>query len=319
MVNKQKAWVFFWLLGVIWGSSFLLMRVGVVEMPPAQVTFTRVGIAALGMNLVLLFTRKRYPSDWRALAALAVIGIGNTALPFTLLAWGEQTVESGMTSVIQAITPMFALVIAHFAFADERMTPLKVFGVLLAFAGIVVLTSRDFQDGNFLDADLSGELAIVLASLCYAIFASYSRRTLQKYKIEPVVVSTVTMTAATVAAIVMMFVLPLFGERAPVSYAALSTDVLLSGLMLGFLNTFIAYLLFYYVIAHLGASRTTMVTYVVPVVAVTLGALVLGEVIDARMLLGALLIMGGIGAANVRLNSLVRRREVVPVPQQAEG
>ncbi|MBI5668072.1 MAG: DMT family transporter [Chloroflexi bacterium] len=318
-MNKQRAWIFFWLLGLIWGSSFLLMRVGVVEMPPAQVTFTRVGIAALGMNLVLLLTRRRYPSDWRALLALAVIGVGNTALPFTLLAWGEQTVESGVTSVIQAITPMFALVIAHFAFADERMTPLKVTGVLLAFVGIIVLTSRDFQDGNLLGADLSGELAIVLASLCYAIFASYSRRTLQKYHIEPVVVSTVTMTAATVAAIAMMFVLPLFGERPPVSYAALSTDVLLSGLMLGFLNTFIAYLLFYYVIAHLGASRTTMVTYVVPVVAVTLGALVLGEVIDARMLLGSLLILAGIGVVNVRLSSLARRHAVVPVPQQAEG
>lgn len=315
-MNNQRAWIYFWLVSLIWGSSFLLMRVGVVEVPPAQLTFTRVGIAAIGLNLVLLFTGRRYPKDWRALGALVIIGIINSAIPFTLLAWGEQTVESGMTSIIQAITPMFALVIAHFAFADERMTPLKVLGVLLGFAGIVVLASRDFQDGNLLGADLSGELAIVGASLCYAIGASYSRKVLQKYKVEPVVVSTVAMTSATFAALLLMFAAPLIGERAPVGYNTLSASVLQSALLLGFLNTFIAYLLFYTVIAHLGAARTTMITYVIPVVAVTLGALVLNEQIDARMILGAALIMAGIALVNLRLGNFWRRREVVPVPQR---
>lgn len=315
-MNNQRAWIFFWLLGLIWGSSFLLMRVGVVEIPPPQLTFTRVGIAAIGMNLVMLFTRRRYPTSWRALAALALIGLGNSAIPFTLLAWGEQTVESGMTSVIQAITPVFALFIAHFVFVDERITPLKFIGVALSFAGIVVLTSRDWQDGNPLGSDLSGELAIIIASLCYAIFTSYSKRVLQKYKVEPVVVSTVTMTAATAGALVMMLGYPLIGGRAPVAYTSLSTDVLLSALVLGFLNTWIAYLLYYPIVAYLGASRTTMITYVIPVVAVSLGALVLQEAIDARMILGAALIMGGIALVNVRLSQFWRRREVVPVPQR---
>lgn len=318
-MSKQRAWIFFGLLSLIWGSSFLLMRVGVVEMPAAQVTFTRVGIAALGMNLMMLLTRRRYPSDWRALAALTIIGLGNTAVPFTLLAWGEQTVESGMTSIIQAITPVFALVIAHFTLADERMTPVKVFGVLLSFAGIVVLTSRDFQSGDLLGSDLSGELAIIGASLCYAIFTTYSKRTLKKYQVEPVVMSAMTMTAAAAGALVLMYALPLIGERAPVSYTSLSTDVLLSGLTLGVLNTFIAYLLFYYVIAQLGASRTTMVTYVVPVVAVTLGALVLGEVIDERIILGSLLIITGIALANIRFYQWLRRREQLAVAGQAKG
>ncbi|HEX2906945.1 MAG TPA: EamA family transporter, partial [Phototrophicaceae bacterium] len=270
-MNNQRAWIFFWLLSVIWGSSFLLMRVGVVEIPPAQLTFTRVGIAAIGMNLVLLFNRKRYPTDWRALVALAIVGLGNTALPFTLLAWGEQTVESGTTSVIQAITPMFALVIAHFAFADDRMTPVKVAGVLLSFVGILVLTSRDWLGGNVLSGDLSGEFAIIGASLCYAIFTSFSRKVLQQYKLEPLIVSGATMTAAAAAAALMMFGAPLIGERGPVSYASLSQDVLISALLLGFLNTFIAYLLYYPVVAHLGASRASMITYAIPVVAVTLG------------------------------------------------
>ena len=85
--DNRRAWVFFFLLSLIWGSSFLLMRVGVEEIPPAQLTFTRVGIAAMGMNLLMLVTRRRYPTDWRTLGALAIIGFGNSALPFTLLAW----------------------------------------------------------------------------------------------------------------------------------------------------------------------------------------------------------------------------------------
>ncbi|NWG17202.1 MAG: DMT family transporter [Chloroflexi bacterium] len=306
-MSNRRAWAYFWLLSLIWGSSFLLMRVGVVEIPPAQLTFTRVGIAAVGMNILLLLTRRRYPSDWRALLSLAVVGLGNTAVPFTLLAWGEQTVESGMTSIIQAVTPVFALVIAHFAFVDERITPTKILGIVLSFIGIVVLTSRDLQavplmggEGSGL-ADLAGEFAIIGAALCYAIFTSFSRKVLQRHKVDPVVVSGATMTAATIGAGLMMFAAPLIGERAPVAYDSLSRDVLLSGLALGFFNTFLAYLLFYQVVAKLGASRSTMVTYVVPVVAITLGALVLNETIDARMLLGAALILGGIGLANVRL------------------
>jgi drug/metabolite transporter (DMT)-like permease len=214
---------------------------------------------------------------------------------------------------------MFALVIAHFAFADDRMTPLKVAGVLLSFAGILVLTSRDWMGGNLLSGDLSGEFAIIGASLCYATFTSFSRKVLQKYKIEPVMVSGATMTAATVAAALMMFGAPLIGERGPVSYASLSSDVLISALLLGFLNTFIAYLLYYPVVAHLGASRTSMITYAIPVVAVTLGALILGEVIDGRMVAGALLIVAGIGLANLRFGQLFRRRQAIPVPTKAEG
>lgn len=310
-MDKRQAWVYFWLLSVIWGSSFLLMRVGVTEIPPAQLTFTRVGIAAVGMNLVMLLTRRRYPTNPRALLSLAIVGLGNTALPFTLLAWGEQTVESGMTSVIQAITPIFALVFAHWLFDDERITPRKVAGIALSFAGILVLASRDLQNQGFQLGDLSGEIAIIGASLCYGFFTPFSRRVLRKHQVDPVAVSTLTMVAATVGAAVMMVAAPLIGERAPVAYISLSSDVLLSGLALGIFNTFLAYLMFYQVVAQLGASRSAMVTYVVPVVAVTLGAIFLNEQVDARMLFGAGLILGGIAVVNLRL---LRQGQPRPVP-----
>jgi drug/metabolite transporter (DMT)-like permease len=312
-VSKRQAWGFFVLLGVIWGSSFLLMRIAVEEMPPAQVTFTRVGIAAICLNLLFLLRGRRWPTKPGLIVALVVIGLGNTAVPFTLLAWGEQTVESGMTSIIQAITPIFALVIAHFAFADEKITPVKTAGIVLSFSGIVVLASRDLANGDLLGADLSGELAVLGASLCYAIFTTYSRRVLSHHQVEPLLVSTVTMTAAAVGALVAMYTLPLVGERQPVAYPGLSGGVLLSGLALGFFNTFLAYLLFYQILPVLGAARSTMVTYVVPVVAVTLGAVFLNEVIDARILLGAALILGGIAVANIRLSGRAKPAAAPPI------
>ncbi|NWF69610.1 MAG: DMT family transporter [Chloroflexi bacterium] len=313
----QRAWVFFWLLALIWGSSFLLMRIGVAQIPPAQLTFTRTVIAAVAMNITLLLLRKRYPTDRSTLIWLVVIGLGNTAIPFTLLAWGEQTVESGMTSVLQAITPVFALVIAHFTFADERITPLKIMGIALSFGGIVVLTSRDWAAGQGFGGDLSGEIAILVASFCYGLFTNVSRKTLRDKKVEPVVVAAVSMTAAAVSAAVMMYTLPLLGERAPVSYASLTPEVLRAGVVLGVLNTFVAYLMFYYVIEGLGAARAAMVTYVVPVVAVTLGALFLNEMIDATLLLGSALILAGIALVNLRL--LQRRAKLeTPLAQQPE-
>ncbi|HEX2622916.1 MAG TPA: EamA family transporter [Phototrophicaceae bacterium] len=292
----KREWIFFWLVALIWGSSFLFMRIGVEELPPAQLAFTRVGIAAICMNLVLFFTRRRYPADRNTLLALILLGIVNTGLPFTLLAWGEQTVESGLTSVLQAITPVFALVIAHFAFADERITPIKIAGITLSFVGILVLTSKDFTGAS---SDLGGEIAILVASLCYGIGTNFSRRMLKERGLDTIVVATVTMTGAAICTFILMYTLPLLvGERAPVAYSSLSPEVLQLALVLGFFNTFIAYLMFYSVIAKLGGARSSMVTYVIPVVAITLGAIFLNEVIDARLIFGSVLILAGLALVN---------------------
>jgi drug/metabolite transporter (DMT)-like permease len=305
-MNKQ-AWAAFWLLTLIWGSSFLLMRVGVREIPPAQLTLIRVGIAAIGTNAVLLLTKRRYPTDWKTIRALIIIGIGNSAVPFTLLAWGEKTVESGLTAVIQAITPVFTMIIAHFWFEDERITPNKIIGIALGFLGIVVLSSGESFEGQ-----LPGQIAIVIASLCYAVMISYSRKVLQA-KVEPLVISGVAMIGAVGGAVVLMLLSPLVGELGYVPFNAISPDVLNSALALGFFNTFIAYLVFYSIIAALGASRTSMVTFTVPVVAVTLGAVFLHEEVVARLLLGAGLILGGIAFVNLRQ---LWRPKPVPAAQQ---
>ncbi|MDL1902273.1 hypothetical protein FBR02_16070 [Anaerolineae bacterium CFX9] len=300
-------WAAFWLLGIIWGSSFLLIRVGVEELNPFQVVFMRTGIAAVGLNLVLALRGRHLPLNWRAMLPLIVLGIGNTTMPFVLISWGETSIDSGLASVLNATAALFTLVIAHFTFADERITIKKIVGVVIGFAGVVVLASRNWVDGQLMTGGLLGQLAIVGASLCYAIFGVYSRKVIQN-RFDPLTVSTGAMTFAALTSGILMLLSPMLGGQPLVAVTDMSSDVLIAMILLGLVNTFIAYLMFYWVIAGLGAARASMVTYVVPVIGLTLGAIVLNETIDARLLLGAGMIFVGILIVNLRLRALRNQR-----------
>lgn len=305
---RTWAWVSFWILGFIWGSSFLLIRVGVGVVSPAQLVFIRTAVAAIGLNVVLLLRGKRLPTDWQTIRALALIGVGNATIPYYLLALGEQSIESNVASVLQATASMFTLVIAHFFLPDERMTRKKVLGLLLGFFGVLILASRAEQGGE--TNALPGMLAVVVASSFYATFIVYSKKVIQG-KIEPMVIAAGSFIASAAAAFVLLLLEPAFGGRAPVMLNTLTTDSLLAVFMLGFLNTFIAYMFFYYIVQQLGAFRASNVTYIVPVIGVILGWLVLDEAIDIRLALGAALILSGITVINVRFSTLRLR----PAPQ----
>lgn len=291
------AWASFFILGTIWGSSFLLIRVGVAEIPPTQLVLIRTTVAAIGLNTVLLLRGKRLPSDWRTWRSFALIGIGNSTIPFTLLGFGEQTVESNTASVLQSTVPLFSLVIAHFALPDEKITTRKVLGILIGFTGVLILASRaEATEGV---NTLLGQSAVVGASMFYATFTVYSR-TLVREKLEPIVMAAGAFIPASIAAFFFTQLEPLLGGRTAVLLADIPQDVLLSVFTLGFFNTFIAYLFFYFIVQQLGAFRATNVTYVVPVVGVLLGWLVLDESMDFRLLLGAGLIFTGLAVINLR-------------------
>jgi drug/metabolite transporter (DMT)-like permease len=308
-VKTQQAWIAFWMLGLIWGSSFMLIRLGVQELRPIEVVFARTAIAAVGMALVIAVRRVRVPTDWPTLRGLIILGIGNVVVPFTLITWGEQTVESGTAAVLQSTAALFALVVAHFTFADERMTRRKVIGLVTGFIGVMVLFSRG---GDILAGNLAGQLAIVVASLFYGIFTSYSRRLIQG-DVQPIVVAGSTLlTAAVVTA-----PFALLSETGFTPLDTLTPLTIGATAVLGLLNTFVAYLFFYYIVRELGASRAAMVTYVVPLVGVVLGAVFLHEEIGLSLLLGAALIIAGIGIANLR--RLPWPRRAAPAEQVIGG
>lgn len=313
----MRKWAAFWALGFIWGSSFLLIRVGVQQLSPFQLVFMRTGIAALGLNFVLLLKRKHLPFNLRALLPLIIIGVGNTTIPFSLITWGEKSIPSGIAAMLQSTASLFTLVIAHFFFVDERITRQKIVGLAVGFLGVAILASHSITQaktsaaGGQMDwLPLLGALSVVLASLFYGSFTTYSRKTIQN-RFEPIMVSTGAMTFAAISSGICMVVAPLLGGQAAVPLNTVTTDALGGVIWLGFMNTFVAYILFYWIVRELGAARASMVTYVVPGVGLTLGAIVLHEVIDWRILVGAALIFSGIAIVNLKFFSRLSSRRAL--------
>lgn len=294
----MNKWLAFWLLGLIWGSSFLLIRVGVHEMTPFQVVFIRTVIAAVGMNIVLALQGKFLPwRDLRRLLPLIVIGIGNTSLPFFLISWGEQSIPSSLAGILQSTAVFFTMIAAHLAFHDERITPQKLVGLVIGFVGVALLATRD-TGGEGMSPALLGALAVVAASLCYGVFTVYSKQQIRD-RYEPLMVSAGAMTFAAISSGIAMIASPLLGGQPNTPLAEVSFDALAAVITLGVLNTFIAYLMYYNIVVSLGAARSSMVTYIVPAVSVLLGTVILNEVIDGRLLFGTALIFMGIAVVNL--------------------
>lgn len=316
-MSSQRAWIGFWVLALVWGSSFLFIRIGVEEIPPMQLVFVRTAIAAIGLNIVIWLQGKRWPTDRQRIGNLLFLGIVNTILPFGLITWGEIYIESSLASILQATAALFTLVVAHFAFADERITPRKVIGLLVGFLGVVVLATRSGGEGQTTSSawlHLAGQMAIVVASLCYAYGGVYARKVVQG-RMDPFVTAAGAMTvAAVITGILSYAVLPWAANTPAVAYTSLAPAALWAVLALGLINTFGAYLIYYPLVAVLGAARSSMVTYVIPVVGLVLGAIFLSEPVDARLLIGAAMILGSIAIVNLKIPS--KRAENMPVKTQ---
>lgn len=312
MTLQTRTWLLFGLLALIWGSSFMFISIGVKVVHPYHLVIVRTGIAAIGMGLVMVFTRQRIPTDFKTLGLLLLLGIGNNALPFTLITWGEKTVESGLAGVLQSTAALFGIIVAHFAFKDERLTWQKVAGIALGFVGVLVLASRNWQGGELATSSLAGQMAIVGASLSYAIFTALSRH-LIKQNISPIVISGMAMMSATLVQGVLIGITTATGGMPATIPADIAILPFMSLIVLGFLNTFIAYMMFYEIVRVFGSGRTTMITYAVPPVSLLLGVIFLGELLDGYIIVGSLLILGGIAIVNLKVfNWLNTRHKPAP-------
>jgi len=287
----MKNWGMFWLLGLIWGSSFLLIKIAVDELGPLPLVAVRIGLAALVMGVFLWVTHRALPRGRTERAALLFVGVMNTAVPFTLITWGEQDIDSGLATVLNATVPLFTLVFAHAALADERITPQKLAGLLVGFAGVAILAGRDAESAS--PNPVSGQAAVLLASGCYGLSVVVIRRYLRG--VEPMTIAGASLIVGAIAVVAVT----LASGDLP-DPAVLSADTVLAVVTLGLLNTVVAYFLFYHLIDTWGATRTTLVTYVMPPVGVTLGALFLDEAVDWKIVAGAGLVLGAIVLVNWR-------------------
>lgn len=291
-------WIALLALSSLWGGSFFFFKVLVAELPPFTVVLGRVGIAALALNLLLLARREPLrpnPQHWRS---FLMLGLVNNVIPFSLIAFGETRITSGSAAILNATTPIFTILVAHFLTADEKMTFAKGAGVLAGFLGVAVLIGPQALSG-FGQGDLVGDAACLLAALVYGLGAIYGRRF---RGMPPLRIATAQVTAATI------ILLPLAAlvDR-PWSLPAPSAGAWAALLALALLCTALAYLLYFRILAVAGATNLVLVTFLLPASALILGALFLSEPITLPALVGMALIGLGLAAIDGRPWAAARR------------
>jgi drug/metabolite transporter (DMT)-like permease len=280
------------ILAFIWGWSFLFIKVAVQGMTPATVAWARVTLGAGVMLVVLRARRTQLPprserAQWRHFVVLAIT---YNAVPFTLLAWAEQHISSALAAVLNASTPLFAAALTA-VLLGERLRAAQFAGLVLGFVGVAVAAGVGGDD--FSGSSRWGELAVVGVSACYGFGFTYAQRHLAG--IAPVVTAGGQLLAATV------ILLPVAAVTTAARGLELTPTRALSIVLLGAVGTGIAYLINYQSIAELGSTKASVVTYLVPVVAVVVGVLFLDEAFEVGLVVGGGLTIAGIAMLHGRL------------------
>lgn len=278
------------LLAGIWGTSFLFIKVGVRELHPLWLTFGRVSTGVLTLLVVLAVTRDRLPRDARLWGHLSVVALLGVTVPFTLFGYGEQRVSSVLAGIWNAATPLVALPLAVLVFRTERMTARRATGIGIGFAGVLVVLGV-WQDVG--GAQLTGQLMCFGAAMCYAVAIPYQKRFIAGRTGSGV---SMAATQLLIALVQLAVAAPLLAG-APPAVSSLPADVLLSVLALGALGTGVAFVLNFHVIRVAGASTSTSVTYLMPVVATVVGVLVLREHLHWYEPAGAVVVLTGVAVS----------------------
>jgi drug/metabolite transporter (DMT)-like permease len=297
-------WGLLFALGLIWGGSFFFAKVALAELPPFTIVLGRVGFAALTLALVLALIRQTMPWDRGAWRAFIIMGGINNVLPFSLMVWGQSHIASGLASILNATTPFFTVVLANFLTADERLTVAKACGVGLGLAGVVVIVGADVLGG--LGADVWAELACLGGAICYAFAGVYGRR-FKRMGFSPLVTAA---GQATASALLLAPIVVIIDQ--PWSLAAPSAVTWGAVLGSALICTALGYILYFRLLASAGATNLLLVTFLIPVSAILLGALFLGERLAPRHFLGMALIGLALAVMDGRVAAMVTRGRAAP-------
>lgn len=305
MAGAQRAmtpreWGLLALLSLLWGGSFFFVAVAVKELPPLTLVALRVSLAAAFLWASAPLIGVSPPRSMRAVAALAALGFGNNALPFALIAWGQTHLPSGLASILNAATPLFTVLAAHVLTAEEKLSGLKLFGTVAGIAGVASLLGPDLLWGGAA-INVWAELAILGAALSYALSAIFARR-VRFLGLKPIDVAAGQATAATV------FLAPLaLAVDRPWTLPMPNEAVVASVLAIAAFSTALAYIVYFRILAGAGATNVLLVTLLVPVTSVILGALILHERLMMRQFFGFALIALGLAFIDGRLPRAVLR------------
>jgi drug/metabolite transporter (DMT)-like permease len=275
-------------LGCLWGGTYLFVGVAVREVGPLTLVLTRLVIAAMILHGVRAAAGVAIsPALWPRLAVMAVL---NNVIPFCLIFWAQTRIPVGLASILNAATPVFGVIVAHLA-RQEALTPNRVLGVLAGFAGVAVLIGPSALAGA---GDLPAEAACLAAAVSYAFSGAYARRTLGG--IAPLALAAGQLTASALIVAPLALVV-----EAPWTLPPPSPPVLAAVAALSVFSTALAYILFFRILARAGATNLLLVTFLIPIVAVLLGAVLLGEALLARHVAGFALVAAGLAAIDGRL------------------
>jgi drug/metabolite transporter (DMT)-like permease len=288
------------IMSLLWGSAFLLVEISLRSFAPNTLVFLRMGIAAPFMLAALLFLREKLPTDFASWRQLFVLGALNAALPFILFFWGQQYLDSGYASVLNATTPLWGVIVAHFLTADERATPLRIAGVLIGLAGIIVMVGPQAMGG--ISSSLLAQLACIVSTSMYSFAAIYGRK-LGQSSMTPMAAA----TGQAITAALIMLPIMLYFDR-PWEQPMPSRDSVLAVLGLAIPVTALPYMLYFKTIDRAGASNAMLVGFIMPVVAIALGIAFLDESLTGGQIIGTALIALGLIAIDGRL--LARRASV---------
>nr|WP_261798697.1 DMT family transporter [Microbacterium saccharophilum] len=287
----------FVLTGVIWGSSFLFMKVALGGVSPAQVAWTRLVLGTLTLGLFVLARRERLPRRLRVWGHMLVLAVTFCVIPFLLFSWAQQHVTSGLASIYNATTPIMTAIMAWAVFRVEKLKPVQIAGILVGIAGVMVIIAP--WQGLDLAQSLIAQLAILGATACYGFSLAYMRRFASDTGMSALVFSFLNIG---LAAVIMVLLTPLIALT-PVT---LDVWIVLSLVLLGCLGTGVAYIWNQNVLRAWGPTRASTVTYITPVVGVVLGVVLLGEHLSWNEPVGAAVVFLGILLAQDRLHLRAR-------------
>ena len=304
-VPQMKAvdWGMIAILAALWGGSFLFIELGLTGFGPLTLVFLRMALAVPPMVLALRWLGLSLPRDRQSWLHLTALGFLNIAFPMALFFWAQTRIDSGLASILNATVPLWGVLLTHIFTKDERATPAKLAGLLVGFAGLVVVVGPSALRG--FGADMTAQLACLLATFCFAAAVIYAR------KLGATIAPMAAATGQILTGAIMLAPLPFLFE-AP--FAAIPPAIaIFAALMLAFFGTSIAYLIFFRLIDSAGANNAMLIALVMPPVALVLGVVVLGEQLASAQVGGMALILLGLVIIDGRLVARVILRPRGPI------
>jgi drug/metabolite transporter (DMT)-like permease len=297
-------WLTLLALGFMWGTSYVFIKLGVQTLPTFTLIAARLGIGLALLATVVVLAREPLPRSPRTYGHLIVMAVINIVLPFALITTAERSVDSALAAILNGAVPLFVIVLAALFLHDEPMTVNRLAGLAVGYIGVVVLVSRSLGADS---STLQGELALVASTACYGAGAVYARRNVRG--LRPMIPALFQVGFA----FVIVGAIALLTERPWEVHW--NSDALIAVAWLGILGSGLAYLANFRLLSRIGATRTSLVAYLLPIVGIVAGALMFQELIDVRLVIGTALVLAGVALVNSRFGQ--RRLFGRTPPEQA--